>query len=133
MPRVPPTAEGTPPGPSNRVVVVVDDALLLRDVYAGYLEEHGFTVALAADGVEALLQIRRLRPHGVVLDLLMPRVNGLETLREIRAIDPAIRVVIVTGARPSTYREQALELGAAAFLEKPIKRETLVAALTGTP
>jgi CheY-like chemotaxis protein len=123
-------AGAAPPASPNRVVVVVDDALLLREVYAGYLEEHGFTVALAADGVEALLQIKRLRPLGVVIDLLMPRVNGLELLAEIRAIDPAMRLVVVTGARATTFREQAVALGADVFLEKPVSRETLVSALT---
>jgi CheY-like chemotaxis protein len=126
----PGSAAGSPAG---RVIVVVEDALLLRDVYAGYLEEVGYTVALAADGVEALLQIKRLRPHGVILDLMMPRVNGLEILSEIRALDPTIRVVVVTGARPALFREQVLALGAVAFLEKPIKRELLLTSLAGTP
>jgi CheY-like chemotaxis protein len=113
-----------------RVVVVVDDALLLREVYAGFLEEHGFTVALAADGVEALFQVKRLRPGAVVLDLRMPRVNGLEILAEIKAVDPSIRVVVVTAAKGPGLREQALALGASAFLEKPVSRETLVSALS---
>ena len=114
-----------------RVVLVVDDALLLREVYAGFLEEHGFTVARAADGVEALFQVKRLRPAAVVLDLRMPRVNGLEILAEIKAVDPSIRVVVVTGVKGPGLREQALALGASAFLEKPINREILVSALTG--
>jgi CheY-like chemotaxis protein len=123
--------DGTMPDAPPRVVVVVDDALLLREVYAGFLEEHGFTVALAADGVEALFQVKRLRPQGVVLDVRMPRVNGLEILSEIKAVDPSIRVVVVTGMKVPALREQALALGASAFLEKPIDRETLVRALTG--
>src|SRR5262245_52927040 len=118
--------------PSGRVIVVVEDALLLRDVYAGYLEEVGYTVALAADGVEAMLQVKRLRPHAVILDLLMPRMNGLEILQEIRAFDPSIRVVVVTGARPALFREQVMALGAVAFLEKPINRSLLLSSLAGS-
>ena len=116
--------------PRPRVVVVVDDALLLREVYAGFLEEHGFTVAMAADGVEALFQVKRLRPGGVVLDVRMPRVDGLEILAEIKAVDPSIRVVVVTGMKIPGLRERALALGASVFLEKPIDRARLVSALT---
>lgn len=114
----------------RRVVVVVDDTLGLREVYAGYLEHEGFTVALAANGVEAMLQIKRLRPSSVVLDLLMPRLGGLGTLEEIKAFDPGIRVVVVTGAKDATLREQALALGASAVLKKPVKPETLISAIT---
>jgi CheY-like chemotaxis protein len=133
MIETPEEAGATPAPASKRTIVVVEDALLLRDVYAGYLEAGGYEVALAADGVEALLQIRRLRPHGVLLDLLMPRLNGLEILSEIRAIDPAIRVIVVTGARASMYREQVLALGARAFLEKPVPREVLLSYLGDAP
>ena len=123
------TQKETMSEPRPRAVVVVDDALLLREVYAGFLEEHGFTVAMA-DGVEALFQVKRLRPIGVVLDVCMPRVDGLEILAEIKAVDPSIRIVVVTGLKERGLRERALALGASVFLEKPIDRIRLVAALT---
>jgi CheY-like chemotaxis protein len=113
-------------------VVVVDDTLGLREVYAGYLEQEGFTVALAANGVEAMLQIKRLRPSTVVLDLLMPRLSGLDTLEEIKAFDPGIRVVVVTGSKDAALREQAIALGANVFLKKPVKPEALISAVTST-
>jgi CheY-like chemotaxis protein len=123
------TAQGGTDQP-HRVVVVVDDTLGLREVYAGYLEQEGFTVALAANGVEAMLQIRRLRPSTVVLDLLMPRLGGLGTLEEIKAFDPSIRVVVVTGSKDAALREQAIALGANVFLTKPVKPEALISAIT---
>ena len=64
-----------------------------------------------------------------MLDVRTPRVNGLEILSEIKAVDPSIRVVVVTRMKVPALREQALALGASAFLEKPIDRETLVSAL----
>jgi CheY-like chemotaxis protein len=123
------TAQGGADQP-HRVVVVVDDTLGLREVYAGYLEQEGFTVGLAANGVEAMLQVKRLRPSIVVLDLLMPRLDGLSTLEEIKAFDSSIRVVVVTGAKDAALREQAIALGANAFLKKPVKPEALISAIT---
>ena len=123
------TAQGGADQP-HRVVVVVDDTLGLREVYAGYLEQEGFTVGLAANGVEAMLQVKRLRPSIVVLDLLMPRLDGLSTLEEIKAFDSGIRVVVVTGAKDAALREQAIARGANAFLKKPVKPEALISAIT---
>jgi CheY-like chemotaxis protein len=112
-------------------VVVVEDVPILREALAECLETQGFTVARAANGVEAMLQIRRLRPATVVLDLLLPRQDGFETLREIRAFDASIRVVIVTGASDAAIHTQVRALGATAVLRKPIMPETLIAAVRG--
>jgi DNA-binding NtrC family response regulator len=118
--------------PRHRVVLVVEDDPELRELYAAYLEDEGFTAARAADGLEALLQIKRVRPANVVLDLLMPRLGGLDALRRIKAFDPSIRVVVVTGAEDSALPGQALALGASAILKKPVAAETLLLALTET-
>src|SRR3989454_404269 len=112
------------------VVVVVEDDPDLREIYAEYLEGKGFSVARAANGLEALLQIKRARPASVVLDLLMPRLGGLEALRRIKAFDPSIVVVVVTGARDPDLRLQALAVGASAVLDKPVTPQTLLVALT---
>jgi CheY-like chemotaxis protein len=111
------------------VVVVVENHAVLREVFAECLESHGFTVARAANGVEAMFQVRRLRPSTVVLDLLMPRQDGLETLREIRAFDASIRVVVVTGVSDAALITQAQALGANALLKKPVDPEALIAAV----
>lgn len=111
-------------------VVVVEDDPDFREAYAGYLESKGFTVARPANGLEALLQIKRVRPTSVVLDLLMPRLGGLDALRWIKTFDPSIVVVVVTGVMDPDLQRQALALGATAVLEKPVAPETLLAALT---
>jgi CheY-like chemotaxis protein len=115
---------------TSGVVVVVEDDPDLLEIYVTYLEGKGFSVARAANGLEALLQIKRLRPTSVVMDLLMPRLGGLEALRRIKAFDPSIRVVIVTGAEDPALPQQALALGASAVLKKPVEHEALLAALT---
>src|SRR6266404_9310699 len=113
-----------------RGVVLVEDDDELRETYADYLKAKGFSVAQAANGLEALLQIKRVRPTTVVLDLFMPRLGGLEALKWIRAFDPAIRVVVVTGTEEPALPQQALALGASAILKKPVALEMLLSALT---
>src|SRR5207302_9975363 len=66
----------------------------------------------AANGLEALLQVKRSRPAGVVLDLLMPRLGGLDALKRIRTFDPAIRIVVITGSPDPELVRQAKALGA---------------------
>lgn len=112
------------------VVVVVEDDPDLREAYAVYLEGEGFSVARAANGLEALLQIKRARPTSVVLDLLTPRLGGLEALRRIKAFDSSIQVVVVTGAEDPAVTRQAQALGASAILQKPVAPEILRSALT---
>ncbi len=109
--------------------LVVDDDAEIREMLAEYLATQGFEVLTAANGLEALLRVKRERPAAVVLDLMMPRLGGLETLKRIRAFDPAAKVVIVSGRLDSEVRRQALALGAAGVLEKPVSLADLVAAL----
>jgi CheY-like chemotaxis protein len=112
--------------------LVVDDDAEIREMLAEYLATQGFEVLTATNGLEALLRVKRERPAAVVLDLMMPRLGGLETLKRIRAFDPAAKVVVVSGSLDSEVRRQALALGAAGVLEKPVSLADLVAALGET-
>ena len=112
--------------------LVVDDDAEIREMLADYLTTQGFEVLTAANGLEALLRVKRERPAAVVLDLTMPRLGGLETLKRIRAFHPAAKVVIVSGRLDDEVRRQALALGAAGVLEKPVALADLVAALGHT-
>jgi DNA-binding NtrC family response regulator len=114
-------------------VVVADDHDEIREVIGEYLADHGMDVIQAANGLEALLQIKRMRPAALVLDLRMPRLGGLEALKRIRVFDPAMIVVVVTGEIDPALHRQALDLGARTVLTKPIALPTLLAALRGGP
>src|SRR3989441_2958452 len=105
------------PGPT---VLVVDDDRDVRETLVELLRGEGFDVVEAANGLEALLQVKRSRPAGVVLDLLMPRLGGLDALKRIRTFDPAIRIVVITGSPDPELVRQAKALGAVAVLTKPI-------------
>jgi len=112
--------EQAPMPPTRRTVLVADDDAEVRGTLAEYLRAQGFEVVEVGDGIEALGQVKRVRPASVVLDLLMPRLGGLEAIKGIRTFDPAITVVIVTGVEDAELQRRALSLGAAAVLTKPV-------------
>ena len=110
-------------------ILVVDDEGDIRALIVEYFEGHGFEVLRASNGLEALLQVKRMRPHGVILDLGMPRLGGLEALKRIHAFDATTTVVIVTAEADPRIRQQALTLGATAVLDKPVNLTDLLAVL----
>jgi CheY-like chemotaxis protein len=118
-----------PPAPS---VLIVDDEAELRAVFVEFLRARGVDVNEAANGLEALLQIKRTRPRVVVLDITMPRLGGLDALKRIRAFDPSITVIIVSGGVDDELERKALALGARSVLVKPIALADLWRAL-GAP
>jgi DNA-binding NtrC family response regulator len=104
----------------TRALVVDDDAILVA-VFGELLRGSIRQVDQARDGDAALALFREHRHALVVLDLIMPKMSGLDVLRRIRAIDPRSQVVIVTGY-PTTERViEALNLHAFGFLEKPVR------------
>lgn len=117
---------------------MVDDKPAVLQKVAEFLSEEGFEVIEATSGLEAFRYLKRERPDAVVLDLGMPRLGGLEALRRVRVLDPALTVVIVTDD-PEDIRERAVSLGAAAVLGRPLAMRELLNALrsermpTGVP
>src|SRR6266571_1750425 len=105
--------------------LVVDDDAEIRETVTEWLRLQGFEVSEASNGLEALLRVKRERPQLVVLDLSMPRLGGLDALRRIRVFDPSMSVVVVTGSDDPKLATEALRLGAARVLHKPIKLEKL--------
>ncbi len=108
-------------------VIVADDQAMVRMGFAMMLEAAGDikVVAQCADGVEAVEAVREHRPDVALLDIQMPRMNGLDALREIRGLT---RVVIVTTFDDDAYVDEALAEGASGFLLKDSEADLLVAA-----
>lgn len=107
-------------------VLVVDDEAIVRDVLTRYLEKEGFRVDSAADGQEALELAARSRPDVVLLDLMLPKVDGLEVFRRIRAHDD-VPVVMITAKGEEVDRLVGLELGADDYVAKPFSPREVVA------
>lgn len=90
-----------------RRVLVVDDEPEVRAILEEYLTGIGYEVLTAANGLEALWAVKHERPGAVLVDLAMPRLGGLDTIRHIRKLDRTVRLVVVTG---TLTREIALQL-----------------------
>ncbi len=101
-------------------VLIVDDEPEIVTLLQEFLTLKGYTVYSAGDGREALRVVKAERPHVVLLDIRMPKMNGLETLRQIREIDREIAVVMVTGINEEATGQAALKLGACDYLRKPL-------------
>ncbi len=111
-----PVAEPTRAAPS---VVVVDDDASMRDAIRELLEELGFAVVgLAGDGSTAVAVVADARPDVVLMDVRMPKMDGLEATRQIRVMRPAVQVVLLSAYDDLTFRRAAEEVGACSFLAK---------------
>jgi len=100
-------------------VLVVDDEKLLRDALMRYLGGRTAEVASASSGREALEMVTQHEYDLIFLDLLMPGINGLETMRRLRDLTPGVPVVLMTGKPESNIREQVMQRGAADLIRKP--------------
>lgn len=107
-------------------ILVVDDDQLIRDVVAEILEMSDYHVDKAANGAEALAFMRTRQPAAVLLDLMMPIMDGWEFLRQCRRDPPCapVPVAIMSAARNASA--MAAELGAQAFLAKPFELESVI-------
>jgi DNA-binding response OmpR family regulator len=108
------------------VVLVVDDDPNVADVVQRYLEREGFGVEIARDGHAALEQALRRPPDLVVLDLMLPGIDGLEVCRRLRALAP-VPVVMLTARGDEADRVIGLDLGADDYLAKPFSPRELTA------
>ena len=107
-------------------VLVVDDEPMVREVVERYLRRDGFAVTTAADGAEALGLIASGRPDMVVLDLMLPSVNGLQVLDEVRQTSD-VPVILLTARGDEGDRVLGLELGADDYVTKPFSARELTA------
>ena len=109
-------------------ILVAEDVEVISFVMTQLLRQAGYEVALAQDGEECLDLVSSFRPELILLDLMMPKVHGIEVLRRLRADDATkdIGVVVCTAKTFKTEHSRALELGALGFLPKPVTRQQLL-------
>jgi DNA-binding response OmpR family regulator len=110
----------------SRTILVVDDEPTLRETLAEALDADGFTVVTAADGREALVKFREVRPDLLVLDLMLPELSGIEVCRIIRA-ESGVPILMLTAREAEIDKVVGLELGADDYVTKPFSLRELLA------
>jgi DNA-binding response OmpR family regulator len=118
-------------------ILIVDDELEIREVLKEFLQLKGYAVLTAANGVEALTCLKAETLDLALIDMWMPGMNGLDILRSIRALDPSVAMIMMTGLCDAEVVRQALEYGAHDCLAKPLDlrrlEDAIRAGLTGAP
>jgi two-component system response regulator (stage 0 sporulation protein F) len=106
-------------------ILIIDDEADLRDLMKEVLEEEGYQVFCAANGADGIQLNEAMNPDVILLDLRMPEMDGIETLRNIRKTDGTVNVVILTGyGCPDTIRDAA-DLNVSEYLSKPFENREL--------
>jgi DNA-binding NtrC family response regulator len=114
---------------SGEHLLIVEDDPEMRDLLRKVLEKEGYRVSVSGDGHQALIALNRETFDLVVTDMLMPCDGGLELLDTVHRIHPSLPVIIVTAFGDWNSYSRALELGAAAFISKPLRMAELIAAV----
>ena len=108
-------------------ILIVDDEERMRRVIADYLHIKKYRTVEAEDGVEAMEQFRAVRPSLVLLDVMMPRMNGWEVCRAIRQTDTVTPIILLTARSEEADELQGFELGADEYIAKPFSLKILLA------
>ena len=112
---------------TKQKILLVDDESAIIDNLAPFMERSGFIVITAQNGIEALQKIAKEKPDLLVMDVLMPKMDGRETLRQLRRSNNWIPILLLTQVGESSERAMALEEGADDYLNKPFDPHELVA------
>ena len=110
-------------------IMVVDDAAFMRMRCTKLLQDNGYEVMEAANGIEAVKKYVESKPDGVLMDITMPDMDGIATLKKLVEIDSTVKVAMVTALGQQSLVTEALRVGAKDFVVKPFIVERVVAAV----
>ncbi|MCK4689677.1 MAG: response regulator [Candidatus Marinimicrobia bacterium] len=111
-------------------ILIVDDEPSVCNFLSDYLKYKGYNSKIALSGKEALAALNTEHFDLVLLDLIMPKMNGLEVLERIKKIDLRVPIIILTSVKDKNITESSLEMGAVDFISKPIDIERLEESIT---
>jgi CheY-like chemotaxis protein len=109
--------------PVSKRLLIIDDDPDIRQVLQDRLESLGYIVETAGNALEALLAMEKMLPTGILLDFMLPAIDGLEVLREVRRLYPMLPVVIITANKDEHFAALAIAAGADDVLLKPVENE----------
>ncbi|MCA0188176.1 MAG: response regulator, partial [Proteobacteria bacterium] len=118
----------TPAVPAQPLVMVVDDSLTVRKITGRLLEREGYRVITAKDGVDALEQLQTARPDVIIADIEMPRMDGFDLTRNIRAdaVLKQVPIIMITSRTAEKHKRYAEEIGVNHYLGKPYDEDVLL-------
>jgi len=105
-------------------ILVVDDEPAMRQLLCKFLELKGYTIYEAADGVQAVEMFKTIRPNLIFLDIMLPKKAGIAVLQEIRSLDKAVGIIMMSGSS-EPFRLTLAPFGADAYLQKPFRLKLL--------
>ncbi|MBL7136860.1 MAG: response regulator [Candidatus Marinimicrobia bacterium] len=111
-------------------ILIIDDEPSVCNFLSDYLKYKGYNSKIALSGEEALTALNTEHFDLVLLDLIMPEMNGLEVLERIKKIDLKVPIIILTSVKDKNITESSLEMGAVDFISKPIDIERLEESIT---
>ena len=116
----------------NIKILIIEDDDVIRITLTNVLKKHGYTTLSAENGNNGLAVFKKENPDIVITDMLMPDKEGLETIIELRALNPKIKIIAMSGGGSTqnmAFLQMAEKVGANLLLSKPIKPDQLIAAL----
>lgn len=109
----------------KRKILVVDDEKVICNMLKKFLSKKGYQVSGALSGEEAIKKVKEEKPHMILLDIKMPGIDGVETLKRIRKIDKEVGIVMITVVKDDGVGRECLELGAYDYITKPLNLDYL--------
>ena len=112
----------------KRTILICDDEEGIRESFKLILDEQ-YHLKFANNGLEALEMLKTLNPDLMMLDIKMPKMHGMEILKQIKKLKPSLPVIIVTGYQSVEMAQEALKNGAADYIPKPFETEEIIRAV----
>lgn len=114
-----------------KTVLIVDDAAFMRMMLKDILTKNGFeVVGEAQNGKEGVEAFQKYKPDIITMDITMPEMNGIDAVKAIKALDPSVKVVMVSAMGQQPMVIEAIQAGANDFIVKPFQPERVVEAIT---
>ena len=114
------------PEPTDKIILIIDDDREIAGTLQAVLQNAGYTVHLASNGVEGQRQIENLKPDLVLTDMMMPRMGGFPVLEFLKTLENPPHVIMMTANEGSRHKAYAEMLGVADYLRKPFPMEVLL-------
>ena len=109
----------------KKKILVVDDERAICNMLKKFLTKSGYDASTALSGKEAIKRVKKEKPHIVLLDIRMPEMDGIKTLKKIKEIDKEVGIVMITAVKEDETGRKCLELGAYDYITKPLDLDYL--------